>query len=240
MVGLYVVVLTQRTVLAAAAYMQSLGVTNCLPEQGVGGTFWTARLYRGALHWQDDVIYVLHNPDDFTSYAAHGLEGLHGINPSAHYIRCVIRDGVGFTVSSIRRRLFVTPPPGMSEQTWMAAREKVPQPRRYLSLARYIAFVSRTGKRIVVIDRSAPLEVCNFMYAYRNDLEGIPTTADSPPSTATVMISDHLRRTLADKPPVEHQDCQCFLTVVLYKGEQADLREFVIPYVKESDITYRL
>ena len=97
----------------AAVYMQSMGIAEFLPSQGIGGAFWSARLSHGECYWQSDITYIIYTPGSFVP-APNDNSSASAIyqTASADMVRCLIRDGIGFVISSVERKSLALIPLG--------------------------------------------------------------------------------------------------------------------------------
>lgn len=209
----------------AAAYLQSIGISNILPAEGVGGAFWSAQLSTtGECHWQDDVIYLIYSQISFFPCPSDMPESSQ-FQPDA-MIRCLIRDDVAFTISSVRRKLSALVPLGCTQATLDAAQAKVEHPRRYVAATRYVAFLNSSTRRIVLIDRARIAEQCEFVCIYDNDLKKVKTTDISPPSRVYMFVTNNLRRHLEAQPRYKNS---CHVSVLQYQNDHYHVLEQHIP-----------
>lgn len=231
-------ILCQMTVLA---YLQSLGISEILPAQGIGGAFWSIRLFRGECHWQEDITYIIYNPGMFVPMFEPDPSWpiLYQTKSHPDMVRCVIRDGIGFVISSVERKSLSLGPLGSQQSDLSAAHPKVEQPQRYFAPCRYLAFLSRMGRRVVLLDRGEVMEHCqDFAAAYSGDMPpdifnslGIDKSDPRRDLYVVLIFSEALKNTL-DVPAGDAD--QCYLTVIHQDGDVRRGSDLHLPHADDT------
>jgi hypothetical protein len=108
----------------ALVALQSIGITEYLPEHGVGGAFFGARVTRTGVVWQPDLGYLTYRPGMFRSAPIIHDGDITTQVPATSAIekvRVLIRNGAGIVLSSLGSppaRLLIPPTTENTEEEW--------------------------------------------------------------------------------------------------------------------------
>lgn len=102
---------SSSVLMSALVLLQSLGISNYLPQHGVGGAFFGVQLTStGDVIWQDDICYYVYRPALFSNVSPGELKDEEDILR----VRCQVRDSLGLITSSLANAntMKVLVPPG--------------------------------------------------------------------------------------------------------------------------------
>jgi hypothetical protein len=123
----------------ALVALQSIGITDYLPQHGVGGAFFGARVTSDGVTWQPDLCYLTYPPQVFQSAPFIKFGDTKKEIPTTKAIetvRVLVRDGAGILLSSLgspRGRVLIPPTSDRTEDEWQEiVLTAVPPPFRIL------------------------------------------------------------------------------------------------------------
>jgi hypothetical protein len=143
---------------ASLVALQSVGITEYLPQHHVGGTFFGARLARDGVHWQADLCYLTYSPRTFRGSVFIEEGDNTTVVPPAdgvEKVRVLVRDGAGILLSSLgqpRGRVLIPPTSDRTEAEWkQVVLVAVPPPFRMLVPSRHVGLLSTQYSKAVYI-----------------------------------------------------------------------------------------
>jgi len=141
---------------AALVVLQSMGITEYLPQHRVGGAFFGAYASRDYVVWQPDLDYLMYRPGTFTDATAirPGDQDMPPTRAIAK-VRVLVREGAGILLSSLgspAARLLIPPTSERSEAEWEAfVLAAVPPPFPLVVPGSHIALLSTCFSKAVYI-----------------------------------------------------------------------------------------
>jgi hypothetical protein len=143
---------------ASLVVLQSMGITEYLPQYGIGGAFFGAYVSHERVVWQQDLDYLTYTPDAFASAPIVDHSDPNITIPSTSAIgkiRVLVRDGAGLLLSSLgspAARLLIPPLSERTEAEWkdivLAA---VPPPFRLTAPSRHTGLLSVRHSKAIYI-----------------------------------------------------------------------------------------
>jgi hypothetical protein len=138
--------------------LQSLGITEYLPQHGVGGAFFGARVTADGVVWQPDLCYLTYPPGMFAGAPLVTANDTRTEIPStsaAQMVRVLVREGAGILLSSLgkpRGRVLIPPTSGRSQAEWEAVvLNAVPPPFHLLVQGAHFGLLSTRYTKAVYI-----------------------------------------------------------------------------------------
>jgi hypothetical protein len=140
----------EAILVATLGLLQSLGVTEYLAANGVGGAFFGVRCSQQGVFWQPDIVYLLYNPGAITAapIVADTAPELFTYSAEITIVRVLVREEAGIVISQLSEpatRLFIPPTADRrTEDEWRKVMlDQIVEPWRPLVASRYYVFLNR-------------------------------------------------------------------------------------------------
>jgi hypothetical protein len=161
----------------ALVALQAMGITEFLPQHGVGGAFFGAYVSPAGVQWQPDIAYLIYPPGEFPKgriikpgEAKRDIP----VASDVEKVRVLVRDGAGILLSSLgspRGRVLIPPTSDRSEDDWeKIVLDAVPPPFPLIVPSRHYGFLCSTYRHAVYV--FSPTTRTNTALAVRPQPDG--------------------------------------------------------------------